>query len=467
MRWLECNTLCLPGGGSVSLTLPIATPGNTPTLNPQTSILFQSLLATSTTAPAEQKAPFSLLLIFGWAFLGGLILNLMPCVFPVLGLKVMSFVSHAHESRRGARAQGLIFTLGILVSFWALSGLLIALRAQGEALGWGFQLQSPGFVIFLITLLFTLGLVFLGVFEIGMGLSGAGSGLTSKKGAWGAFFSGILATLVATPCTAPFMGVALGFALSQPAWMALCIFTALAIGMASPYLVLSFFPGLLKFLPRPGAWMESFKEAMAFPLFATVVWLLWVFGLQTQIGAVAEVLFGLVLVGLLCWIYGRWGAFHQSLKTRRIAYLLSGLFATGALFLFTQAARTPSNSTPLPAAQSDIPWEPFSPERLAALRAKGQPVFIDFTAAWCLTCQANLRGALSNPEVIQAIQDKSITPLIADWTRRDPIITQALADIGRSGVPTYALYPAHSINGPIILPEVLTVDLLLEAFNAL
>lgn len=397
-----------------------------------------------------------------FAFIGGLILNLMPCVFPILGLKVLSFMKHAAEGIWKARMHGIIFTMGVLASFLALASLLLILRAGGELIGWGFQLQSPYFITFLCFLLIVIALNFLGVFEIGTSLIGVGSG-TNHQGYLGTFSSGILATVLATPCTAPFMGTALGFALTQPAYYSLCIFVAVALGMSMPYLVLSFLPALIKYLPRPGSWMETFKQAMAFPLLATVLWLLWVFGKQTDLDSVIKFLFGLLLASTAAWIYGRFATFNASTHRRRIAWLLSSLCLLAAISLGYFAAKTPQ---PQGTDQSSmLAWEDYSPENLQKLRAEGKAIYIDFTAAWCLTCQAIKKSVFSSPQVIESLKNKNVILLHADWTKHDPNITKALQSYGRSGVPTNVIYPPKANSAPILLPELLTPSIVLNALE--
>lgn len=413
----------------------------------------------------ELKAPTSVGKALIFAFIGGLILNLMPCVFPILGLKVMSFVKYAGESVWKARMHGLVFTAGVLVSFWVLAGLLLALRAGGEHLGWGFQLQSPFFITFLCFLLLLLALNFLGVFEMGLSLMSVGGKLNNHSGYMGTFFSGILATVLATPCSAPFMGTALGFALTQPASFSLSIFTALALGMAAPYLILTLSPSLLKALPRPGPWMETFKQAMAFPLLATVIWLLWVFGHQTHHDALTGLLFGLLLASIGAWVYGRFAKFGTARKKRHAAQIISFLFlASGAILAYIYAKVDPA--IPQEAVQEQIKgglvWEKFSPEHLEKLRGEGRAVFIDFTAAWCLTCQVNKKNTFSSGKVIEVLRDKNVVLLHADYTKRDPEITKALMSYGRSGVPTNVFYPAGKDSEPIVLPELLTPNAVLD-----
>lgn len=403
----------------------------------------------------------------GFAFLGGLALNLMPCVLPVLSLKVLSFVRHAGEQPRRAWRQGAAFTIGVLVSFWGLAGLLLLLRAGGEQVGWGFQLQSLPFVAFLAGLFFLLGLNLFGVFEVGASLIAAGNLAARQTGLASSFWNGALATLVATPCTAPFMGSALGFGLSQPPAVSLLVFTALGLGMAAPYLVLSLNPRLLRFVPRPGAWMAGFKQLMGFFLMTTVVALVWLFGQQAGVDGMALLLAALLAMGLGGWIFGRGTAPGRTPRARLIASTLALLLVAGGFLLgLSQAQASPEAKAPQPRPEDGgLAWEEFTPERLAELRAQGRPVFIDFTAAWCLTCQVNERVALRAPEVETRFRREGVVLLRADWTRRDERITQALASYGRQGVPLYVLYGPGASGEPRVLPEVITPGLVLEAIE--
>lgn len=411
-----------------------------------------------TNVPAA-SAPASTLTFWAalaFAFIGGLILNLMPCVFPVLGIKVMGFVQNAHEDNVILRKQGLTFLIGVVVSFWVLAGILLALKAGGQALGWGFQLQSPLFVTALAILFTLMALNLFGVFEIGLGLQTA-AGNVSGKGIYGeAFLSGVLATVVATPCTAPFMGAALGFTLSQPAHVAILVFTALALGMAAPVTLLSLFPAGLKWLPKPGAWMATFKQFMAFPLLATVVWLVWVLGSQQGNTGVMQLLGGLVLIGMAAWAYGRWGMQGSKLATAASVALMAG----GIAFAWPGAPDTTANIRADGTAKpGQLPWQPWSQDKVAQLRGEGKAVFVDFTATWCITCQVNKRVALHDAAVIKRFADTGVVPLMADWTRQDPAITAALASFGRNAVPLYVMYPPSG--DPVVLPEVLTPSLVL------
>ena len=413
-------------------------------------------------ATATTAVPPTLLFALALAFAGGVILNLMPCVFPVVSLKILSFVQSAGDDPRRVRAHGLTFAAGVLVAFWALAGLLLALRAAGEEIGWGFQLQSPGFVAAMAFLLFGLGLSLAGVVEIGTSLTRLGG--TSSSGYRSSFMNGALATVVATPCTAPFMGAALGFAMTQSAGTSMLIFTALGAGMAAPYVALSAWPALLRFLPRPGLWMVRFRQLTAFPLFATVAWLAWVFGHQTGIDGVLRLLLGLTLLALGLWIWGQWVTLSAAERTKWTARTAAAAIIVAGLFLAATSAPT-ATAAPSSTPAEGIAWEVYSEERVAGHRATGRPVFIDFTAAWCLTCKVNERIAFSSSEVQQLVKARNIAMLKADWTSKDPAITRALAAFGRNGVPLYVLYEADPAAQPRLLPEILSPGILLNAFS--
>ena len=397
-----------------------------------------------------------------FAFLGGVLLNLMPCVFPVLGIKVVGFVEHAHGDPRAMRVQGAAYAVGVLLSFLALAGIMLALRSAGVELGWGFQLQSPAFVTLLAALFFVLALNLSGVFEWGAFAQSMTSELTARGRYADAFLSGVLASVVATPCTAPFMGAALGFTLAQSAGVALGVFAMLGFGMALPVVVLAWFPRLLRWLPKPGAWMETFKQILAFPLYATVAWLAWVVGAQAGNDAVLMLLAGLVLIAMGAWVYGRWGhsgrAWHPA---------LAAILAIAGLAVAWPGPATEGATASAPVVRAgELPWQAWSPEKVAELGAHGHPVFVDFTAAWCVTCQVNKRLALHNEAVIKAFAAHGVVVLRADWTRQDPRITAALTELGRNAVPVYALYaPGESV--PRLLPEVLTPALVLEEISKL
>ena len=406
-----------------------------------------------------------------FAFLGGLILNLMPCVFPILSMKAVALASHAH-SPADARFQGLAFLAGVVVSFLSLAGLLIAARAGGQAVGWGFQLQSPVVVASLTLVMLLVALNLAGLFEIGAALqAAAGQAQLSVGGErLGSFFTGVLAVAVAAPCTAPFMAPAIGYALTQPPAVDLAVFFALALGMAAPFTLAAFAPRLLALLPRPGAWMEVFKKAMAFPMFATAAWLLWVFSQQVGPIGLARLLAGAVLVALAAWLYGRAQAARLTgsggaigLVAGLALMILAAATAAWPPFDSPAAAATPSGAE-AKGAEGALAAEPFSPDRLDALRAEGKPVFVNFTAAWCVTCQVNDKVALSSAKVAQRFAKAGVVYLKGDWTNRDPVIAKMLADHGRAGVPLYLVYGAHG-GEPQVLPQILTESLVLAAVD--
>jgi thiol:disulfide interchange protein len=396
----------------------------------------------------------------GLAFLGGIILNLMPCVFPVLFIKGLALVQSSGEERGRMRAHGWIYTLGILVSFWAVVALLLILRTGGRHFGWGFQFQSPSFVAVMALLLFFLGLSLAGMFEIGLTLTSAGGSLASRGGYAGTFFTGILAMVVATPCTAPFMGAAIGFALAQPAATTFFIFTALGLGLAAPYLLLTFNPGWTRLLPRPGAWMEILKQATAVPIFATVIWLVWLFAQAAGVDALIGLLGAFLLLAVAGWILGRWPA-------RRVASVLAALVLIAAVALPVYAMRKYPAAQGSAASVGSKDWEPFTPELVANYRAQGRPVFVDFTASWCLSCQVNEKVVLQRSDVQRRLRASGIALVRADWTRHDEVIAQTLAGLGRSGVPTYVLYPGSAQDPPQVLPEVLTPGIIMNALDGL
>jgi thiol:disulfide interchange protein/DsbC/DsbD-like thiol-disulfide interchange protein len=406
----------------------------------------------------------SLLLALGFAFVGGLILNLMPCVFPILSLKALGFASRGGD-RSGMRADGLAFGSGVVLTFLAVAAGLLAVRSGGAQVGWGYQLQSPTIVALLAALMFGIGLWLAGVVELGASLTRLGEG-REAEGQRSAFFTGVLATVVATPCTAPFMGAAIGAALIRPPVEALAIFAALGVGMAAPYVILSFWPTLARRLPRPGRWMETFKQVLAFPMFAVAIWLVWVFGLQVGVGGAARLLFGLLLLAVAAWLIGRWPALSTPPRVRLVTRVLAVVaLAVGVL----AAAAGIRGAEPLPggaeAGVTTLRWEPYSAEAVQRHRQAGRPVFVDFTAAWCISCQVNERVALNTDAVGRALQDYDVALLKADWTRRDPAITRALASFGRAGVPLYVLYPADPSAEPTVLPELLTQTIVLDALH--
>ncbi len=394
------------------------------------------------------------------AFAGGVILNLMPCVFPVLFIKGLSLLQSSRGERGVLRAHGWVYTLGILVSFWIVVGVLLAVRGAGHALGWGFQFQSPTFVALMALFLFFLALSLAGQFELGLRLTSAGGGLAQKQGYAGSFFTGVLAMVVATPCTAPLMGVAVGYALAHSAGVTFGVFTALGLGLAAPYLLLAYNPGWTRLLPRPGAWMEVLKQAVSIPIFATVIWLVWLFTQTAGVNALLGLLGGFLLLGIAGAALGRWPARRGS----AIAAVLVVLSAV-VLPVYTVRAFGAPVGTAAGAAGND--WKPFTPSAVAQYRAQGKPVFVDFTASWCLSCQVNERVVLDRADVQQRLRASGVVLLKADWTRHDPAIGEALAALGRSGIPAYALYPASPEAAPRLLPEVLTPGAVYAALDSL
>jgi thiol:disulfide interchange protein/DsbC/DsbD-like thiol-disulfide interchange protein len=396
----------------------------------------------------------------GLAFLGGLILNLMPCVFPVLFIKGLSLVQSGNEERHKLRTHGFVYAAGILVSFWVLVGVLLGLRSAGAHLGWGFQFQSPVFLSLMAALLFFLGLSLAGQFEIGLTLTSAGGSLAAKQGYTGSFFTGVLAVIVATPCTAPFMGVALGYALAQTAVVTFAVFTALALGLAAPYVALTLQPAWTRILPRPGAWMEVLKQAVSVPIFGTAIWLAWVLANAYGAAVLGILLCGFLLLAIAGWFLGRWPA-------KRWAMVVAGVIVLTVIGIVAAAPGKLGAASPTgTATTSETGWQPWSAEAVQKYQSQGRPVFVDFTASWCLSCQVNERVALGKPDVLKAFAEDKVVLMRADWTRYDDSITRALNSFGRSGVPTYALYVPGEAQ-PRLLPEVLTPGIVTDALAQL
>lgn len=429
--------------------------------------------ASSAAAPLDEAGrggPITFWIALVGAFVGGLILNLMPCVFPVLSLKVLSLLQHRHmhdqaPGRRPLAAHGAAFTGGVVLSFVLLAALMIGLRASGAQLGWGFQLQSPWVIAALTALFFLIGLNLLGSFEFAVG-----GGIASSRAArelqddrpTGSFWTGVLAVVVAAPCTAPFMGAALGYAVTQPGPIAIAVFAALGVGMATPYLLLTIFPRVLAHLPRPGAWMERFKQLMAFPMFATCVWLLWVLSQQIDENGVAGMLGSLVLFGMAAWSLG---LAQRGAKGFRWVAVCSAAVAVYALVAATGQHDVEAAQAARSKGAASSAWQPWSAASVERELSAGRPVFVDFTAAWCVTCQANKRLVLTSGAVTRALADKRVVLMRADWTNRDPAITQELARFKRNGVPLYVLYDGKG--GARILPELLTEGIVTRALASL
>lgn len=447
-----------PGSPGVRVDVPVQ--GSWPAAAPLPAAVPEALQAAldanaaraSAAEPVNSATPLALGAALLGALLGGLILNLMPCVFPVLAIKVTAFAKHA-DDRRSLRANGLAYTAGVVLSFTALGALLLALRAAGEQLGWGFQLQSPAVVAVLAVLFTLIGLNLAGLFEFGNILPSRVASLQAKNPTADAFLTGVLATAIASPCTAPFMGASLGLAIGLPAAQALAVFATLGLGMALPYLLASWVPAVARALPRPGAWMNTFRHLMAFPMFATVVWLLWVLGQQSGIDGVAALLMLLVVLALLVWALGLRGRGRTVIAALSLAGLAWLGWTIGPNVTRLQEA-APGQA--VATAVEGVSWQPWSPQAQADLVAQGRPVFVDFTAAWCVTCQYNKRTTLADTAVLGDMVGKNVALLRADWTRRDPAVTAALAGLGRNGVPVYAIYQ----NGQTtqVLTEVLSVE---------
>lgn len=415
----------------------------------------QAGMPTSAGSAATASAPIASTLLY--AFLGGLILNLMPCVFPVIGIKIMGFVNQAGEARGKIIAHGITFTLGVLISFWVLAGIFIAVRAGGETLGWGFQFENPAtlYVLAIVFLIFAMNMS--GIFEFGTSAMSLGQGAAQKSGLAGTFFSGVLATIVSTPCSGPFLGTALGAVLTLPNFSTWLVFTFIAIGLSTPYLLLSAFPKAINMLPRPGAWMETFKQGMAFLLYgAAAVMLSFYAGTvikNESMGSNTHLLatLALVIVALGVWVYGRWSAPHRSKKSKWAGGIIAATLVFGGSWLGFPR-------------ESELVWETWSPARVAEAQAAGDTVYVDFTASWCATCQTNKIFAVNRKPVVERILKDDVVLLKADWTDFDPEITAELARFQRNAVPFNLVY-GPAIDEPLILPEALTPDIILDALD--
>lgn len=407
-------------------------------------------------APTAAPAATGLIGTALLALLGGLVLNLMPCVFPVIGLKILGFAQAAGEDRRKVIAHGLTFTAGVLISFWILAGLLAALRAGGDQLGWGFQLQSAPFVFVLAAVMLVFALNLSGAFEFGVRATAIGSDLQTRSGLLGTFFTGFLATVVATPCSAPFLAPALGAAVVLPPAQSFVVFTAIGIGLSAPYLLLSIFPQAVRFLPRPGAWMETFKQVMAFPLYATVAYLLWVLAGQVDEEGLLKSAWGLVAIAMAAWAYGRWTRPEAKPGRARLGYAAAIVLAGAGAWLGWPRAALASEQT--------LAWEKWSPETVARLQGEGRTIYVDFTARWCATCQTNKALVFHSDAVLKALADRKVALVRADWTNRDPAITAELAKWQRTAIPFNLVYKPGA-SAPAVLPEVLTPDVVLKAIE--
>jgi thiol:disulfide interchange protein DsbD len=399
------------------------------------------------------------------AVLGGLILNLMPCVFPVLSIKAIGLVAQAKKHPAAVRAKGLVFAAGVVSSMLTLAIVLLALRAGGEEIGWGFQLQSPLFVTLMVYLLLAVGLNLSGVFEIGGGLAGVGDGLTRGDGYRASFFTGVLTTLVATPCTAPFMAAAVGAALTQSPVVALVIFAGLGVGLSLPYLLLSFAPWTRRALPKPGAWMDTLKQIFAFPMYASAAWLLWVLAQQTSSLGLGVALAGVILIAFSGWAYQKSKSNGRTMRLTALTTALAAFVLAVLLPLRFDDAAAASPAKTAAAVADAGGWQPYDASRATEITAAGRPLLINFTASWCLTCLVNERNAFSDEAVQAVFRDKGVTLMKGDWTNRDPAITKALAAFGRAGVPLYVVYNAKPGSAePLVLPQLLTATIVHDAF---
>jgi thiol:disulfide interchange protein len=463
--WLACSVECMPGRVELSLSLPVSS--SPPSPDPAWSERFAAARAapSADAGMAAGAGAAGLLAAIGLALLGGLILNLMPCVLPVISLKVLALGREGKGLRDGA-----LYTLGVLVTFWLVAGILLLMRAAGRELGWGFQLQSPAVAALAALLFFLIGLNLLGVFEVGASLTRLGGARTGAGSGLGSFLTGALATVVATPCTAPFMGVAIGYALANPPGMAMAVFTGLGLGMAAPMLVLSAAPRLLHRMPKPGPWMQTLRQALGLVMMAAVLWMLFVLaGLSGAQGLIA-CLAGMLAAAVGAWTWGRWGGLERRRGVRVAAGVAAGLVvlasAAGSVWGAARgsAAAAPAARGSPSDSERGAFWEPWSQDRVDDLRAQGVPVFVDFTARWCLSCQVNERAALDAPVVRARMRALGVAALKADWTGRDEAIAAGLAGFGRASVPLYVYYPKGG-GAPVILPELLTPGIVLRALE--
>lgn len=429
--WLKCSNMCMPESKTAKILI-----------EPDSS--------------SSNALAFTML----GAFLGGIILNLMPCVFPVIGLKILSFAKDAQKTRKTALINAAFYSVGIIISFCALAGILTWLKSLGNSLGWGFQLQEPLFVAFLILLFFAMGLAFAGVFELGASLSSLGNLTSQKDGKGAAFFSGVLAVLVASPCTAPFMGSALGVALASNASMAVTfsIFMSIGLGMAFPYVLLSAVPRLARRIPKPGAWMETFKQFLAFPLFATAIWLVWVFLKERNADALMQMLFSALILAFALWIFGKYSPPVNSRKKRMFAFASLAILGAVSVALAVKSATFKLPET-LAAQNHSIE------SQIEELRKSGKIVYADFTASWCITCIANKKAVLHTKKIEDFFKENNVALLTFDWTNKNAQIGEFFKKFGRSGVPFNIVYPADLKKEPVILPEILTPNAVIDAID--
>jgi len=473
VAWLACANACVPGKAELSITLPISQ--GTPSPDPGEAALFSAARA-RLGGTSERSGGIGLLTAIVLAFAGGLLLNLMPCVLPVISLKVLSLRKRSAAEGKSTALHGAFFAAGVLASFWALAALLIVLRAGGLALGWGFQLQDPVFVALMACVFFLISLNLFGVFEVGASMTRLGSGASRAGGLGGSFLVGLVAVLVATPCAAPFMGPAVGYALVNPAASAFAVFSSLALGFAAPVFALSAVGNRLRRpaprVPRSGRWNELLRAGLGFPMAASVAWLAYVLAELAGARAVVALMWSCVALGLGAWVLGAFGTPDRPPRSRIAAAAFAAILIAGGAAVAVlgsvpsrASARETAEAAPVPSANLEkaSEWRPWSPEAEAELRRAGVPVLVDFTARWCLTCEANEAFALGDARVRERLELLGVATLRADWTARDDRIAAELASFGRAGVPLYVLYGPGA--PPRVLPQILTPGIVLDALD--
>jgi thiol:disulfide interchange protein DsbD len=466
VKWLECKDICIPGESVLSLALPVEK--STEQVAP--AISYSSAFDVL----SGDFSHFEFMSALVMALLGGFLLNFMPCVLPVISIKVMNLVREAHGESKVAARNGIAFSVGIILSFEVLALAIIALQTAGQAVGWGFQFQYPEFSIAMAAIILMLALSLFGVFYVDIGQSAATAGinqLADQGNMTGAFFNGVLATILATPCTAPFLGTAMGFAFAQPWWVILTVFFVIGIGMSAPYLLLTANPHWMRFIPKPGPWMETFKQAMGFVLLGTVVWLLYVISGQLGISGVLATLAFLLVVAFSLWLMKQLVDLRSS-STRRYGVRLGvlSLIAVAYMVLLSPRLNLAAIQRSMPAESATsisrpINWQPFSDETLHQALQNRKTVLLDFSADWCLTCKVNEKVVLDSEPVVSELKSFHVVALKADWTNRNPEITRLLQRFKRFGVPLYVVFPANNPEEPIVLPEVITQDIVLEALD--
>lgn len=480
VTWLACENECVPGSADVELTLPVATAGSAAAavnadlfagLTPGDSISVGGrVLDGQVDVESAQGSSMGLLAALMFAFIGGLILNLMPCVLPVISLKIMSFVHQSGQNASKIFMHGLWYTAGTLASFAALALGVVVLRSAGMMVGWGFQFQSPMFLVLLATVVLAMSLSMFGLFYVNIRTGQGLSGLSSKKGYAGSFFTGVLATVLATPCSAPFLGTAIGFAFAQPAAIIFAIFLMIGMGLAAPYLVLSARPSWLKRIPKPGAWMELFKQTMGFLMMGSVVWLVSIIAEQVGAASVGYILAFLLLVAFAAFVWSNLAGPTATDRRKIVTGLTLALLLVTSFFFVvkpvTDAAGTQgTQQTGITAAPGEVAFQPFDRAQLDKHLANGDVVFIDFTAKWCLTCKVNEARAINTPKVRETIDRLGIVAIKADWTNPNEEIARLLAQLGRSSVPTYVVFPKDPSAKPILLSELISEQELIEALE--